>query len=242
MSEQTVPISRQVDRILRKKIYNRHYINGHLPSESQLASELGVSRATIRTILVKFEAEGLITRKHGQGTFINTHVLDVNSRSNGIWDFRCMIEDGGRIPTVNKISVEKRFPTQAEIDILDIAQDVQIISLLRLYLADGQPVVYSNNHIPFCFFCGNDIDEIDTSLPVHQLVRRYFNQEISYSVSDIRAEIMPAFLREYLLLEAGSSLIRLEDTYYNISNQAIMCGVNYYCDKVMPLRIARSWA
>src|SRR5579864_2178388 len=43
---------------------------GRLPTERQLASDLGVTRTMIRHALAVLEAEGRISREVGRGTFI----------------------------------------------------------------------------------------------------------------------------------------------------------------------------
>ena len=57
---------------LRQAIRDGRYLHGEkLPAERQFASAFGASRATIRTALVRLEAERLVTRRIGAGTFVN---------------------------------------------------------------------------------------------------------------------------------------------------------------------------
>lgn len=45
--------------------------SGRLPSERTLAETLDAGRTTIRLILTKLTAEGLIRSEHGRGYFVN---------------------------------------------------------------------------------------------------------------------------------------------------------------------------
>lgn len=58
---------------LRQAILGGRYTPGEkLPAERQFASVFGASRATIRTALGRLEAEQLVTRRLGAGTFVST--------------------------------------------------------------------------------------------------------------------------------------------------------------------------
>jgi len=57
---------------LRQAILGGRYAHGEkLPAERQFAASFGASRATIRTALNRLEAERLVTRRVGSGTFVN---------------------------------------------------------------------------------------------------------------------------------------------------------------------------
>src|SRR5512136_3258164 len=43
---------------------------GRLPSEPDLARQMGVSRATLREAMRTFEVQGMIRRRQGSGTFV----------------------------------------------------------------------------------------------------------------------------------------------------------------------------
>ncbi|WP_284417811.1 MULTISPECIES: GntR family transcriptional regulator [unclassified Bradyrhizobium] len=66
---------RQVYLVLRGEIQQGIRQNGEtLPSEDELAARFGVSRVTIRTSLAALEADGLIERQQGKGTFVRNSV------------------------------------------------------------------------------------------------------------------------------------------------------------------------
>ena len=73
------PFSRlqiELDRLIRETKPGERLL-----SEPQLARQLGVSRATLREGMRTFEAQGLIRRKQGVGTFVvgETKVISFTS-------------------------------------------------------------------------------------------------------------------------------------------------------------------
>lgn len=70
-----VSLHRQVYLVLRGEVQQGARRPGeNLPSEDELASRFGVSRVTIRTSLAALEADGLIERQQGKGTFVRNSV------------------------------------------------------------------------------------------------------------------------------------------------------------------------
>lgn len=59
-----------VQRLKRMLDSSRMPANSRLPPERELAAELGISRSTLRKALARLEAEGLIWRHVGRGTFV----------------------------------------------------------------------------------------------------------------------------------------------------------------------------
>ncbi len=102
------PIAEQVISLLRSRIRNREFGDGRLPSESELATEMGVSRATIRTALAKLGTEGLVSRKQGDGTYVNQRILDVQTHLGEIWEFTRMIRARGYEPSIIPLEIVNR--------------------------------------------------------------------------------------------------------------------------------------
>ena len=69
---------------LREQLGDEKYTKGSkLPSERALAEELGITRPLLRKALSKLEAENLIWRHIGKGTFVGTRPVEDQDFSNG---------------------------------------------------------------------------------------------------------------------------------------------------------------
>ena len=60
---------KQVERSIREIVKADLGENGQLPSERDLVARPGAGRTTIRLVLMKLAAEGLIRSEQGQGVF-----------------------------------------------------------------------------------------------------------------------------------------------------------------------------
>ncbi len=73
MERHTVPIYTQLARTLRGQIDSGKWeVGARLPSIGTLAEEFGVASATVRQAIGVLEAEGLVRRRRGRGTFVES--------------------------------------------------------------------------------------------------------------------------------------------------------------------------
>ncbi|GAA1031459.1 hypothetical protein GCM10009557_26900 [Virgisporangium ochraceum] len=64
-------VTERVEGALRSRIAQGDYKPGDkLPSERTLVDELGAGRTTVRLVLSKLAAQGLIEAQHGRGYFV----------------------------------------------------------------------------------------------------------------------------------------------------------------------------
>ena len=68
------PLYRQVKELLMKRLSDGSWTPGQLlPSEPDIAADLGVSPGTVRKALDEMSAESLLVRRQGRGTFVARH-------------------------------------------------------------------------------------------------------------------------------------------------------------------------
>lgn len=235
------PIVEQVNDILRQQIRDREYPPGsRLPSESELAQALGVSRATVRTVLAKLAADGLILRKQGDGTYVNERLDELDGRYGGMWDFSRLIQNNGYQPTIQTIAIETRNASSREAELLALDEDTAVLSLTRLFFADDKPAILAANAIPVSIIEA-ETDTYDGQLPIHKFLREYCFQEIAYVVSEIEAALVTAKLGESLKKEPGLPILRLIETFYNKNNQPLVYGTSFYDHTVLNLHLVQAW-
>lgn len=64
--------SEQVFNYIEDKIYTKEWVSGmKIASENQLSAELGISRMSVREAIEKMVALNVLTKKQGEGTFVN---------------------------------------------------------------------------------------------------------------------------------------------------------------------------
>jgi len=64
-------VTERVEAVLRGAIERGEYKPGDkLPSERVLAAEQGAGRTTVRLVLAKLAAQGLVEAQHGRGYFV----------------------------------------------------------------------------------------------------------------------------------------------------------------------------
>ena len=112
-----------------------------LPSEFDLAKELGVSRATLREALRILEEENVVIRRHGVGTFVNAKPL-FSSGIEQLSSITDMISSAGKTPGTIFLSSTTRTLTEEEKEKFNCEDGFSAVMIERVRTADGEPVVY----------------------------------------------------------------------------------------------------
>lgn len=237
----SAPVAVQVNQILRERIRLGAYPpGGKLPSESELSQEFDVSRATIRTVLARLAAEGLILRKQGDGTYVNERIREVNTHLGGLWEFGRLIESSGYQPSINPLSITQRSSTEHEAHLLAIQPGDEVLALKRLFYADNKPVILASNTIPYARI-DPSAGEPDGRLPIDEFLQRYCHRKIAFAISDVRSTLANGEVVDILGQEPNSPLLKIEIVFYDRDNNPLFCGHSYYNDAVLRLRLVQVW-
>ena len=107
MFNKKIPFYFHIESLIRQKILTGQLQSGErLPSEKDLAAQFGVSQITIRTALANLEAENLISRMRGKGTFVTKNV-PLSKQVIVTGDVQSFVDDSRKYK-VKPLGIEKR--------------------------------------------------------------------------------------------------------------------------------------
>jgi GntR family transcriptional regulator len=109
-----------------------------LPSEGQLAAEIGVSQGTVRKALDELAAENLLVRRQGRGTFVAEH-----DERRILFQFFKLVHDDGerRFPDSKVLGVETGTADEDERKALDLEAGASVIRIRRLRAFETRPII-----------------------------------------------------------------------------------------------------
>lgn len=137
----STPAYRQLKSWIADAIRNRQANPGMpLPSERELAEQLGLSRVTVRKALDELVADGLVTRRRGSGTYVSEPPQRIAQSLSRLYSFSEDMRVRGREPGTTWLSREVATASAEEARRLRIEPGAPVARLHRLRFADGEPI------------------------------------------------------------------------------------------------------
>jgi GntR family transcriptional regulator len=152
------PLYQQVCAHLERQIATGKWKpNAALPSESDLAWQLGVSTGTVRKALDRLVADRLVVRRQGRGTFVIDHALpEAASR------FERLRQRNGKRVACRAQLLQKSSgnPTPIERDQLQICADEPVVRTRRLWYTPIRPLMLEETCLATSRLPGLKPDEV----------------------------------------------------------------------------------
>jgi GntR family transcriptional regulator len=238
---QRLSLTDQAQRYLRGRIEAGTYQPGEqLPSQNELAAELGISRATLREALLGLEREGVIDVKHGIGTFVRP---GYDGRLNsGLERLESILEltarQGLEVGFSDlQVGTEPADPDLA--DALQIPAGTPVTAVRRVIVVDDTPVAYLYDVAPLPILAPSDVDESFNG-SVLDLLRQRPNLQIVRAVANIVAVNADADLAHRLKVQVCQALLLLEETLFDGAGALVEFSRNYFVPDCFHFRVVRS--
>jgi GntR family transcriptional regulator len=235
-----LPLSARAQQYLLSLIENGTYEPGEqLPSQADMAAQLGISRPTLREALLNLEQEGLIVRKHGVGTF----VAPGSSRrlETGIERLESVLELAARqglVTDVAGLEVEEREAGEEESAHLRVSEGTPVTEVRRVIVVDGKPAAYMVDLFPSSRLVAECIDD-GFQGSVLDLLRCNPDLNLAEAVADIVALNATGYLVDKLQVKPGQALLLLEETLFDVENRPVEFSRNYFIPDFFRFHVVR---
>ena len=209
-----------------------------LPRESILAEKLGISRTQLRDILASLEREGFITRRHGVGTIINRHVLNVQTRMDIEVEFLDMIRQSGHEPAVAFVRVSDGTADAQVAAQLRIPEDTPIIRIARLCTADGRPAIYCEDVVEKAKLQRPYTTE-ELRQPIFDFLQNVCGISSYLDLTDLRPVAADAALADVFQVPQGTPLLNMDEVDYDIEGAPVFASNEYFADGIFHHTVLR---
>ena len=231
-------LSDEVSTWLYTSIQNGRFKPGErLPSVEQLAAELNVGRSSVREALRTLQAKGVITVKHGKGSFITAPRLHLGSV---LMSFSENIRRRGKVPGSVILKKDIVDPEDKVCEYLKLSPNEKVNYLYRLRLADNEPMALEISYTPYRLF--HDLLEhtwtIETSL--YQILNDQYSFQIAYASQVITSILLGENQSTLLHVEANTPGLSIVQIAYSVDHtpvefsRDIYRGDRYQYDIILP--------
>ena len=221
-----IPLHEQISSWLRDEIGSGSLPpDAQLPSEHDLCEQFGVSRVTVRRALQTLEADGLIFRRQGLGSFVCDRRM-----SQGLVRLTDFAQDLARagLQATSRVLHQQSEPCPAIIAerlALDVGSPV--LRLDRIRLGDGEPIALDRTWIPPYYAQLLEGHDLARETLYRVLERRYGIPALSgrYRITAAAAEDETAHL---LQVAPGEALLVIERTTRTVGERPIYFQRRFY--------------
>jgi GntR family transcriptional regulator len=198
-----------------------------LPSETDLAEQLDVSRATLREALRTLEDRQLIVRRHGRGTFVSQAPIVKDLHRN--FGITAMIRAAGYHPATAGQQITTGPAGRDAAEKLGLAPGEPVTTLRRTRLADKRPVVLSTEILPARILPAADAGQLGAA---HQSLYAYLYRSRGIGIYRGLAELTPvkasAELAAELEVKRGDLLLCISQVDYDGAGQAVLYSIEHH--------------
>lgn len=209
-SESSSPLYHQLMQRITLDIEKGLYpVGSRIPPEHELEQQYQVSRVTVRRALAELTEKGMLERKQGKGTFVSVPQLRQDMKS--LHSFHDACRKNGLTPGTRVIHVNESTADQADCEELNLKPGSRVVEILRLRLADGEPVVLENNRFSLAYAW---LENEDLGGSLYSLLREFGTDPVQ-AVHDISLTYASEEDAERLNIPENSPLLKLHEVVFD---------------------------
>ena len=243
-------LSTQAQHYLRNLIENGSYRPGEqLPSQAELALQLGISRPTLREALLNLEQEGIIVRRHGVGTFV---APGYGQRlESGLERLESILESAARQGQELRfvaLDLQEMTADEEMAGRLQVPPGTPLTSVARAIVAENIPVAFMLDVLPASVLSAADVDASFNGSVLDLLRHRQESgtpqrpgRHVSQAVAEIVALNADGFLADVLAVAPGAAIVLIEEMLFDDQGAPMGFSRNYFIPEFFRFHVVRRW-
>jgi len=231
------PLSQRLHEQLRQLI-DRTPPGERLPSEPDLAKQLGVSRATLREAMRTFETQGLIHRRQGIGTFVIQPSQVIASGLEVLESIETLAERIGLSVSMGALKVDQRLARPEEAEQLSLESGDQVVHVARVIEAHDRPVAYLIDILPNDVLKPGDL-KASFSGSVLDLLLRRGDPPLTTSRTEISTVAADSEVARALGIQRGDGVLRFQAILYAVDGRVVDYSYSYFLPGVFRFHVVR---
>lgn len=222
-----LPYYAQLKQILIEAVESQALPAGVLlPGDNDLAEHFGLSRSVVRQALAEMEAEGLISRQRGKGTYLAQEKV-----SEGLVGWTGGLVDDARRRGAHVVSrvigCEITDPDPLIAEALDIAADTPVLRLERVRFIDNEPWVHTTSWLPAALAPGIELFDY-TEESLYAVLRERYHLVLGRVERSIEATLAGDVTGSYLGISPGAPVLRLSSLLRDLDGRPMETFIAFH--------------
>jgi GntR family transcriptional regulator len=219
------------------KIINTAPAGQRLPSEPDLAKQLGVSRATLREAMRSFETQGLIRRRQGSGTFVVGKMQALDSGLEVLESLETIAKRMGLEVSVSDLNIET-ISADAELAAnLNVPVDEKLTRVRRVIRTDNRPVAYLVDILPVDILRADDLPSNFNGSVLDLLLER--GDPLTTSRANVSAIGASADVAKPLEIQRDDVLLHFNSQLFDSNGRLVDYSLSYFIPGYFNFHVVR---
>lgn len=209
-----------------------------LPSEADLCQRFDVSRSTIREALSRLEQRGVVTRRHGVGTFINQQRPLLETGLERLESIFTIARRMGLATQMGEAEIYERPASSVEAEWFEIQPEDPILVVQRTILTGERQFAFLVDLLPVTILQKTNLEPNFSGSVLDILVARG-EPPLGVSQTEIYAVRSETSIARKLNIRPGEILLVLEARLYSRTGHVVDYSLSYFLPDFFRFRVVR---
>ena len=238
-------LTSRVASAIREQVHSGKLAHGvQLHGEVEFARELGVSRQTLREATRLLTREGLLTIRHGVGTFVAERPGYLSSPLDTMNSMSALIREHGDEAKVDGLKIRQISASREIAAALEIPESSPVAEIFRLRLAGSTPIAVAYDYIPL-------LDDASRKLPliktfdggsIYEFMATNLQMQLVSSEAMVSAVAASKKHAELLQVKPLFPLLLMREVQFELQRRRGLYSVIYHNSSLVQFTLARPGA